>query len=106
MDPFTLGAVGVGGAIISALVAAGPVIAPVAGAAAAAGPLATVATAVAVPAGAALAAGSAAPAALVASNPHAALGAQNAINDAINQGVANFNNTVNGLNIPGVPPLG
>lgn len=106
MDPFTIGAIGVGGAIISALVAAGPVVAPVAGAAAAAGPLATVATAVAVPAGAALAAGSAAPAALVASNPHASLGAQNAINDAINQGVANFNNTVNGLNIPGVPPLG
>ena len=106
MDPFTLGAVAVGGAIINALVVLGAVAAPVAGSAAAAGPLTTAAVAVGAPAAAASVAGAGIPAGLVASNPHAALGAQNGINDAINQGVSNFTTSVNGLNVPGLPPLG
>ena len=105
MDPFTLGAVAVGGAIISALSGLGAVAAPVAGAAAAAGPLTTAAVAVGAPAAAASVAGAGVPAGLVASNPHAALGAQNGINDAINQAKDNAAGSINDLNIPGVPPV-
>lgn len=101
MDPFTLGAVAVGTAIINALAGAGAVAAPIAGAAALAGPLVTAATAVGAPAAAAAVAGSAAPAALVASDPHAAQGAQNGIAVALNQAQNDFAHLVNGLEIPG-----
>lgn len=105
MDPITLTAVAIGGAIINALIGLGAVAAPVAGAAAAAGPITTAAVAVGAPAAAASVAGAGIPAGLVASNPHAAQGAQNGINDAINQAHADFATSVNGLQIPGVPPL-
>ena len=105
MDPFTLGVVAVGGAIINALVGLGAVAAPVAGAAAAAGPITTAAVAVGAPAAAASVAGAGVPAGIVATNPHAAKGAQNGINDAINRATADFATSVNGLQIPGLPPL-
>jgi len=105
MDPFTLGVVAVGGAIINALVGAGAIAAPVAAAAAAAGPLTTAAVAVGAPAALASVAGAGVPAGIVASNPHAALGAQNGINDAVNVAKDNFAGSVNGLQIPGVPPI-
>lgn len=105
MDPFTLGAVAVGTAIINALAGAGAAAAPVAAAAAAAGPLATAATAVGAPAAAAAVAGSAGPAALIASDPHAAQGAQNGIAVAVNQAQNDLAHFVNGLAIPGVPEI-
>ena len=39
------------------------------------------------------------------SNPHAALGVQNGINDSINQAKDHVAGSINDLNIPGVPPV-
>lgn len=105
MDPFTLGVIAIGGAIINGLIGLGAVAAPVAGAAAAAGPITTAAVAVGAPAAAASVAGAGVPAGIVASNPHAAMGAQNGITDAINQAKDNAAGSVNGLNIPNLPPV-
>lgn len=104
MDPISLIAI-VGAGITQALIGMGASAAPVAGAAVAAGPVVTAATAIGAPAAAGLVAGSVAPAGLIAADPHAALGAQNGINHAINQAQENFAGFVNGLNIPGLPTI-
>ena len=104
MDPITL-AIAAGAGIISILGGLGAVAAPVAGAAAAAGPLATLGVAV----GAPLAAGSVAATGLgaagIGANPHAALGVSNAFNDALNGAKDAAAGSINGLQLPGVPPV-
>lgn len=105
MDPITIALLGIGGGIISALGAAGAVAAPVLGAATLAGPVTTALVALGAPAATLSAAGSAAPVGIIATNPHAATGAQNGINDALNSAKAGFAGSVNNLQIPGVPPL-
>lgn len=95
--------------IIGTLATLGPVAAPVIGAATAAGPIATAGTAILGLAGTGAAAGGSAAlgagAGAVNSNPHAALGVQNGINDAINQAKDNAAGSINNLNLPGVPPV-
>lgn len=99
----------ISGAIIAALVGLGPIAAPVIGAAVTAGPVVTAGTAVAGLAGTGSAAGGAASlgagGAALNSNPHAALGVQNGINDSINQAKDTAAGSINDLNIPGVPPV-
>lgn len=92
----------IGAGITQALIGMGAVAAPVAGAAMTIGPAATAATAIGAPAVAGSLAGSAGPAGLIASDPHAALGAQNGINNALNQTQESFAGSVNGIEIPGV----
>ena len=104
MDPISLIAI-IGIGVTQALIGMGASAAPVAGAALAAGPVVTAATAIGAPAAVGLIAGSAAPAGLIAADPHAALGAQNGINNAINQAQQSFAGSVNGLNIPGIPQI-
>ncbi|NKV32780.1 hypothetical protein GS921_24325 [Rhodococcus hoagii] len=99
----------ISGAIIAALVGLGPIAAPVIGAAVTAGPVATAGTAIAGLAGTGSAAGGAASlgagGAALNSNPHAALGVENGINDSINQAKDATAGSINNLNIPGVPPV-
>jgi|GEM_PF-4183207 len=108
MDPVTI----IGASIITALINAGAIAAPVAGAAIAAGPVATAATA----AGGTAVAGSLAATGLgagaIASNPWTAQGAQNAGAVAFNQaGTASADayngaaGAINGVLPAGVPPL-
>ena len=99
----------ISGVIISALAAIGPIAAPVIAAATTAGPIATAGTAIAGLAGTGSVAGGAASlgagGAALNSNPHAALGVQNGINDSINQAKDHVAGSINNLNIPGVPPV-
>lgn len=94
--------------IIGALTALGPVATPVIGAAVAAGPMATAGTALAGLAGAGSAAGGSAAlgggAAAIGANPHANIGVQNGINDALNQAKENAAGSINDLNLP-IPPV-
>ena len=97
-------ATAISGMIISALMALGPIAAPVVGAAMAAGPVATAGTAIAGMVGTGAAAGGAGAGAIGAS-PHAAVGVQNGITDALNQAKDAAAGSVNDLNIPGVPHI-
>lgn len=104
MDPITL-AIGAGAGLISILGGMGAVAAPVAGAAAAAGPLTTLAVAVGTPLAAGSVAGAGALGGGIAANPHAALGVQNGFNDGLNDLKDAAAGSINGLQLPGVPPV-
>lgn len=102
-------ATAISGLIISALMALGPIAAPVVGAAMAAGPVATAGTAIAGMVGTGAAAGGSAAlgagAGAIGASPHAAVGVQNGITDALNQAKDAAAGSVNDLNIPGVPHI-
>lgn len=95
--------------IVGVLAPLGAVAGPVLGAIATAGPVATAGTALTGLAATGSAAGGSAAlgggAAAVGGNPHAAQGVQNGITDSINQAKDNAAGSVNGMNLPGVPPI-
>ena len=95
--------------IVGVLAPLGAVAAPVLGAITAVGPIATAGTALTGLAATGSAAGGSAAlgggAAAVGGNPHAMQGVQNGINASINQAKDAAAGSVNGLNLPGVPPI-
>lgn len=95
--------------IVGALAPLGAVAAPLIGSIGAVGPVTAAGTAIAGLAGAGAAAGGSlalgAGAGAVGASPHAAVGVQNGINDALNNAKDGFAGSVNGLQVPGVPHI-
>jgi len=93
--------------IVGLLAPLGPAALPVLGSIAANGPVVTAGTAIAGLAGTGAAAGGSAAlgagAGAVGASPHATIGVQNGINDALNQAKDAAAGSINNLNIPGVP---